>query len=701
LRHAKTIRRATAVIVIGSLTAIIVAAVVGPSVYLPRAAILGPITYAVAALADLATASILIATWRASAPRRSTVALILSFTANAIMLLVSLLALPLIRTVPPVIEAPPNFGVWIFVSWHVLAALGAIAYVVLRNADDKPSPRFSLVASIIMMLLVGGCIFVALNFTEHLPNLARGDSLAGLASSGTGPFAVGILAVATLLLARIREASHIDRALLFALLALTGEMVVLLVGGHRYTTTYYAGRVLILAGSLFVFVAAMRTLIGARRRLAELEWNFAEVAGESEKRGGRIAAVWQIASQVHGSESERTHKVLTIAAQALRPGKAMMGFLTRLDGERIVVEDAVFCGFGADTIPAQGVAFRGASFVAADTMSYRLCGHERATAWDDLSVIPRDQMVDGMVTEALEVQSLIGAAIHVDGKTYFLTFGSPKTMLDEPFEEDDLVYVDVIASFFGSHFEQQQQFRQIKFEIEHDGLTGLENRAQLRAALRDEISGGKTFALAFIDIDGFKHVNSREGNHVGDEVLIEVAKSMVAVGENDLVARVSGDNFAVLIRDAHSADSTSHAVGRYADLFRAPITTTGPEGMQKLSIGASIGVSRFPADGGSVEDLMRRADVALKVAKARGGSKALMFDASMDSILEETRLRFAELSSAIAGDQLALAYQPTFELATRELPARKPWYAGIIQSVAAFRHRSLSISPSATTSWDR
>ena len=86
-----------------------------------------------------------------------------------------------------------------------------------------------------------------------------------------------------------------------------------------------------------------------------------------------------------------------------------------------------------------------------------------------------------------------------------------------------------------------------------------------------------------------------------------------------------------------------------------------------LSIGASIGAASFPADGSSPEDLMKRADIALAQAKARGGSSTTLFEPSMESILQEKHVRFAELAHAIATDQLLLEFQPTFDLATREI----------------------------------
>lgn len=657
--------RMLAPLAIGTIVAVALGGLLGPSVPLPRAAILTPVAYSIAVLGDFATAIILIATWQASESRRSTVVLIFTFAANATMLLVATLALPLLPTVPAVVAAPASFSAWVFVAWHVLSALGAVAYLAFRAGYDveRPSRRFTLVVSTTTILLVGCSLYVAFRFGARLPVLASGGSLAGLSSSGVGPCTVFVLATATVLAFRLREPNSIDRALAFTLLALTLELTILLVGGRRYTTTYYAGRVLVLMAGLFVFVAAIRTLVEAPLRLLETERTLDQVAGRSEKRAGRITAVWKISAQTQASESERARTVLRIATEALRPGRPMMGFISSLDAGQVVVEEFVFTSFAPGQAVFDGLIYRGASFALEDTMVDLLRGTTRAAAWDDLTLVRRQ----GAVAGALEAKSYIGATIVTAGRTHFVSFASPEAMSDEPFAEDDLAYVDVVASFFASRFEQQQQFKQIRFEIEHDNLTGLENNVQLRGAVRDEIRDGKAFALAFVDIDEFRHVNGREGYQTGDEVLVEVAKGLAGLSGANLVARIGGDQFAVLVRGADSADAAARGVEPVASLFRTPFTTGGADGFGRIPIGASIGVARYPTDGTVVEDLVRRAGVALNVAKSRGGSTTVMFATSMDSILEESRLRFAELDAAISGDQLVLAYQPTFELASRRI----------------------------------
>jgi len=162
-------------------------------------------------------------------------------------------------------------------------------------------------------------------------------------------------------------------------------------------------------------------------------------------------------------------------------------------------------------------------------------------------------------------------------------------------------------------------------------------------------------------------LNERHGHQFGDDILVEVAAGLEAVERANLVARMSGDEFAVLLRGVESVDSVNTALKPYVELLSRPFHTGDRDGTRMMRISASIGAARFPDDGDSMEELMRRAGAALEVAKGRGGGGIAIFDASMQPILEESYLRSVELSDAIVQDQLVLLYQPTFDLATRKI----------------------------------
>ena len=658
-------RRRHTIVPLVCIVAVAFAGLLLPRGPLPRLEIFGPITYAVATLGDLGTAVILISTWRVSPAPRSTFVLALVFAVSAIMMLAAMLTLTLIPAVLPVLPSLPQAGIWFYIGWHVTAALGAFVYVALRR-DDKagaPSQRFMIAAMSIAAGFLVAVGVLALVLSQHLPTLVTRVSFRGTLTTGVSPVTLGLLVLAAILAFRIRTPSAIDRALAFALLALGLDIVLLIVGAPRFSAAFYAGRISLLLGASFVFVAAVQTLVSARTRLNETEWKLSRVEGESAKRAARIRALWEITSNAALSQQERFNVVLATATAALRPGKPMFGCLTHLDEETIVVDSTSWIAVHSAAKFTGGV-YPGARFPLQETMQSVVYADRRTKACDDLSSVFGGPAT---VSDALGWRSFIGTPLTIGRQTHFLTFSSPETMLDEPYAEDDVAYVEVVASFFASGFSQQMQFERIQFQIEHDGLTGLANRVQFRKAVREEIAGGKAFTLAFVDLDGFRHVNEQEGHQLGDEVLVEVAAGLEAVTTGDFVARMSGDEFGLLLRETATPEAARAALGRYAGRFDSPFHTGDRLGTQMVRVGASIGAAYFPADGKTAEELMLRADAALSAAKTRGGSATQLFDAGTEALMNESHIRVVELADAIAGDQLALVYQATVDLATRKI----------------------------------
>ena len=164
--------------------------------------------------------------------------------------------------------------------------------------------------------------------------------------------------------------------------------------------------------------------------------------------------------------------------------------------------------------------------------------------------------------------------------------------------------------------------RELEHRANHDSLTGLINRDRLRLELQAAIyraaAEGGGLALLYIDLDGFKRVNDRGGHAVGDRLLRELAGRMQrAVRQNDMVARIGGDEFVVLLPDCRDAQ----AAREVADSLRARITAPCrlPEGLFLLD--ASIGVATFPADGADAEALLGHADRVMYAAKHGGRAR--------------------------------------------------------------------------------
>jgi hypothetical protein len=189
-----------------------------PSSPIPRLAIVTPIAYFVAIISDIATAIILLATWRTATVLRSTLVLALAFLSSALMLAGAMLVLPLLPSVPPVVTAPVQSGIWLFMFWHGVVAIGALAYVVLRANDRMPSRGFTIGAACSALALVACGFGAAFFLTGHLPSLANGRSLTALVSTGIGPSLAIALAIAAALAFRIRTPTTVDRAYAFSLL---------------------------------------------------------------------------------------------------------------------------------------------------------------------------------------------------------------------------------------------------------------------------------------------------------------------------------------------------------------------------------------------------------------------------------------------------------------------------------------------------
>ncbi len=194
-----------------------------------------------------------------------------------------------------------------------------------------------------------------------------------------------------------------------------------------------------------------------------------------------------------------------------------------------------------------------------------------------------------------------------------------------------------------------------------DPLTGLANRRLLRhriaeALVRAQHSGRVVTVLA-IDLDGFKGVNDRHGQAVGDQLLVAVGDRLRTVVEFvDTAARVGDDEFAVLVEGAHDRADAAMTAELLKAALRAPFTIDGTP----ITIGASVGVA--VGEAGDPGDLVRDADMALRLAKRRGSGTYEVFEPSMQVARVEALELEADLRAGIAAGDLRLRYQPIVDL---------------------------------------
>jgi diguanylate cyclase (GGDEF)-like protein/PAS domain S-box-containing protein len=168
--------------------------------------------------------------------------------------------------------------------------------------------------------------------------------------------------------------------------------------------------------------------------------------------------------------------------------------------------------------------------------------------------------------------------------------------------------------------EQKQSEARIQYLAHHDNLTGLPNRVLFNDRLGQAISLAKRdshqFALLYLDLDRFKLVNDSLGHHAGDELLKCAADRIrQLVRESDTVARIGGDEFAVILRDIGGREAVAVIAEKIIGALTAPFDLAGQ--WQKMNIGVSIGIGVYPADGQDIDALIKQADTAMYSAKTR------------------------------------------------------------------------------------
>ncbi len=201
--------------------------------------------------------------------------------------------------------------------------------------------------------------------------------------------------------------------------------------------------------------------------------------------------------------------------------------------------------------------------------------------------------------------------------------------------------------------------QQLEYRSLHDGLTELANRAKFhdeieRALEQHPIAG----AIVLLDLDDFKLVNDVAGHHAGDAVLTQVAQRLRGnTRRNDVVARLDGDEFAVLLRGIKSVEDALAAAHHLHQVLRAPF----PIGDRLLVQGCSVGVTQL-LPGDAVHDILRRADVALYAAKTQGKDTVASFDSALFHSMKQRHSLVQDLERAIHHGEVRVAYQPICDL---------------------------------------
>lgn len=247
---------------------------------------------------------------------------------------------------------------------------------------------------------------------------------------------------------------------------------------------------------------------------------------------------------------------------------------------------------------------------------------------------------------------------------------------------------------------RKREAEKIRYLAEHDTLTRLANRYTLGARLASMIADAETnrteVALLVVGLEGFQHINDLFGHSNGDLVLRAVANRLVSdIGNEGLVARLSGDEFAIAVprTGAETSESIDRLARRIVTSFDRPVTTASRSHRVRVSIGAAV----YPSTGGSADELLSNAHLALRRAKITQRGGHVLFESGIRQEIEARLTLEAELTLAAERGEFELFYQPQLRLGSGELKG--------VEALIRWRHPERGIvspgefMPVVNTSW--
>lgn len=202
----------------------------------------------------------------------------------------------------------------------------------------------------------------------------------------------------------------------------------------------------------------------------------------------------------------------------------------------------------------------------------------------------------------------------------------------------------------------------------YDLLTGLANRVLINETLDkmliDAKSTNSELAVAFIDLDNFKLINDTMGHDAGDSVLKKAGKIIEeSLEDGDFAGRFGGDEFIIVMHNAHRTEDISRKIGKVTELLNKPVHIKDKE----LYIPASVGVAVYPKDGDTAEILIKNADVAMYSAKGVGKNTCKLYNSKMNYDAAEKLKMINDLKNAVKNNEFTIYYQPQIDISTNEV----------------------------------
>lgn len=360
--------------------------------------------------------------------------------------------------------------------------------------------------------------------------------------------------------------------------------------------------------------------------------------------------------------------------------------------ERLVAETHTFVGdpiVGARLLEADGslriVAAHGLDRATLEAVVH----HEVGTGASGMAVAEdRLVVIEGYPEHPAAVAALAANGLQAAAAAPIRREGQPVGSLvvasDRPgrrYRPDELQALTAFAEHASLALTDAARTRQMLHSAVHDGLTGLPNRTLFLDRLEQRLVTGRraqpATAVLFMDLDGLKRVNDTLGHAAGDRVLIEVARRLTgSVRDEDTVARLSGDEFTVLLDAVESEGAAVAAAERLLVALRAPFMIEG----RPVSLSASIGLRLARPGRDHADEALRCADLAMYEAKARGGGGVAAFHAGLDARAARRFELEADLRRGLERSEFRLVYQPIVGLPdgrVRGVEALLRWDRGI------------------------
>jgi diguanylate cyclase (GGDEF)-like protein/PAS domain S-box-containing protein len=227
----------------------------------------------------------------------------------------------------------------------------------------------------------------------------------------------------------------------------------------------------------------------------------------------------------------------------------------------------------------------------------------------------------------------------------------------------DVGFLHSIANALDIAIERRAATQKLARMARYDSLTGLANRDQFRETLVERLDmangAGRLVGVLYIDLDGFKAVNDSHGHAAGDQLLRAVAERLQAsVRSADIVGRLGGDEFGIIVADLACADDAQAVAGKVVSHLGQPFDLDGG----RMLITASIGIAVYPLDGADAGTLLRNADSAMYQGKELGRNNFQNYSIAIDAAATERRRLAVDLRHAIARREFELHYQPQVAL---------------------------------------